>query len=522
MNLSHCSGSAATDAVRPDWLRHAERACYFVAAALLAASAARGAEPAKAKPAALPPAPTINIDVTQWVVFVADPSYAELNRRGGIDNNLPPLVGDLRSSRAAAVEGPGQARPGPLGVIRIARSGLVNKDESFDVKLGYQNGHVLGHWPAGRSRASGLLWQDVRVAGELPPPRPLPESSWLNQLRAGGAMFAAGGAAESFLLYDLELSHPVAIQVSGSDTAGYHVAHGMSSPLHDLTLYKRAADGNWRTATVASLQRSATVKAPAVATSDAAPGDDSGGGGPLSFIVNALTPRGRVVVQKTVNANGTVTVHKVVEGPAKSTTPAASPAGSPAAKPGETPNMKLGALAQPEAEVLAPWRGRLAAAGVSAADQEIVLKMLARYALDRQRLTAVYQMDPAELDKLLPLEIVPQPKKISRIALVIVTQIDPSIGNDLDRLIAQLGDPSWKQREAAMSEIRKLGNVAKPRLQEAVTGKDTEIVYRAEQLLEGLSALGQGPSPDDAGAAPPDADTPLPGPAAAGGEGRSS
>ncbi len=501
------------------------RACYFVAAALLAASSARGAEPAKAKPASLPPAPTINIDVTQWVVFVADPSYAELNRRGGIDNNLPPLVGDLRSSRAAAVEGPGQARPGPLGVIRIARSGLVNKDESFDVKLGYQNGHVLGHWPAGRSRASGLLWQDLRVVGELPAPRPLPESSWLNQLRAGGAMFAAGGTSESFLLYDLELSHPVALQVSGSEAAGYHVAHGMSSPLHNFTLYKRAADGNWRTATVASLERSATVKAPAVATSgDAsgndAPGDDSGGGGPLSFIVNALTPRGRVVVQRTVNANGTVTVSKVVEGPAKATTPAASPAGSPAAKPGETPNMKLGTLAQPEAEALAPWRGRLAAAGVSAADQEIVLKMLARYALDRQRLTAVYQMDPAELDKLLPLEIVPQPKKISRIALVIVTQIDPAIGDDLDKLIAQLGNADWKRREAAMSEIRKLGNIAKPRLQEAVKNKDTEIVYRAEQLLEGLSSLGQGPSPDDAGAAAPDADTSQQ--AVPGGEGRSS
>ena len=167
------------------------------------------AEPAKAKPASLPPAPTINIDVTQWVVFVADPSYPELNRRGAVANDLPPLIGDLRTTRAA-IDDASQARPGPVGVIRIIRSGLVNKDETFDVKLGYQNGHVLGQWPTARSHSSSLLWQDLHVAGDQPAARPLPEGSWLNPLRAGGTLFTAGPTAESFLLFDLELSHPVA------------------------------------------------------------------------------------------------------------------------------------------------------------------------------------------------------------------------------------------------------------------------------------------------------------------------
>ena len=146
---------------------------------------------------------------------------------------------------------------------------------------------------------------------------------------------------------------------------------------------------------------------------------------------------------------------------------------------------------------MAPWRAKLAAAGVSAADQEIVLEILARQALDAKRLTAIYRMDPAELDRILPLEIVPQPKNISRIALVVVKGIDPAIDTELGDWIVQLGDPSWKRREAAMKEIGKLGVRAKPQLEKAVNNKDTEIAYRAEQLL-GALATGAVPSSDDA------------------------
>ena len=205
------------------------------------------------------------------------------------------------------------------------------------------------------------------------------------------------------------------------------------------------------------------VKAPAVATNSEPSADDSGSG-PLGFIVNALTAKPRVRVQRTVTVNGVVVTRTGARRcptrrsrlPRQQRRPLPSPAKSPTSR-----------SARPLSRKLRRWprgAGRLAAAGVSPADQEIVLKKsFARYALDRKRLTAVYQMDAAELDKLLPLEIVPQPKKISRIALVIVTQIDPAIGDDLDRLIAQLGNPDWKLREAAMSEIRKLGNIAKPR-----------------------------------------------------------
>jgi hypothetical protein len=74
-----------------------------------------------------------------------------------------------------------------------------------------------------------------------------------------------------------------------------------------------------------------------------------------------------------------------------------------------------------------------------------------------------------------------------RTAFVIVRGIDPSFGQLIDKLIVQLGDPSWKQREAATSELGKIGRVAKPKLEAALRSKDLEVVYRAEQLLAKLN-----------------------------------
>ncbi|HEY2148129.1 MAG TPA: hypothetical protein VGH32_09340 [Pirellulales bacterium] len=43
------------------------------------------------------PSPTINVSVTEWVVFIADVSNPQLNARNLFPDNLPPLVDDLRA-----------------------------------------------------------------------------------------------------------------------------------------------------------------------------------------------------------------------------------------------------------------------------------------------------------------------------------------------------------------------------------------------------------------------------------------
>jgi hypothetical protein len=444
-------------------------------------SAAAAAPSPAASPAKSLPNPTINATVTEWVVFVAEVSNPELNARSLFHDSLPPLVEDLRTAKPE--ERANAAEPGPIGLIRFSADGPIEKDTAVDVQLSYKNGRALGHWPRAKVRSSGLLWQDLHLAPAKGEPRPLPEHSWLEGLRSGGLPIANGSTRESFLIYDVELAYSLAMRVTGGKEGKYSVAHGMDAPLRDLTLYKRAADGRWQTASLPNLAKAAGFPSSAASAVAAVAANTE-----TSTAVSAV---GGIVRQIT-------TAVRVLPGtnPAPAATaPAATTPNIDAAKIKGT-DVALAAPSETDATVLAPWRAKLAEAGVAADDQEIVLKILAREALDPKRLSAIYRMDPAELDRILPLEVVPQPKKVSRIALVVVTGIDPAIGDELDEWIKKLGDPSWKTREAAMAAIKKLGPRAKSRLEEAAKNKDTEIAYRAEQLLAGLGVdADQSPGP---------------------------
>jgi hypothetical protein len=101
------------------------------------------------------------------------------------------------------------------------------------------------------------------------------------------------------------------------------------------------------------------------------------------------------------------------------------------------------------------------------------------------------------LEKLLPLEVTPPADVQVRVALVIVQDADPEVLTSIDRLIAELGDPVWKKRAAAQIELEKLGRAAQPKLQEALTNPDAEIVYRVEQILEAIAGPAIGESPVD-------------------------
>ena len=94
---------------------------------------------------------------------------------------------------------------------------------------------------------------------------------------------------------------------------------------------------------------------------------------------------------------------------------------------------------------------------------------------------------PPELDRLLPLDVTPTPRKTVRVALVVVRGIDPAITDEIDGLITQLGDADWNVREAAYKQLAEFGAAAQPKLTEATRQKDLEVVYRAERLLQRLA-----------------------------------
>jgi hypothetical protein len=60
---------------------------------------------------------------------------------------------------------------------------------------------------------------------------------------------------------------------------------------------------------------------------------------------------------------------------------------------------------------------------------------------------------------------------------------DPQLGSEVDRLVAQLGNAQYAQRQAAQKRLTELGALAFARLQKALEDSDAEIVIRAERIL---------------------------------------
>ena len=139
-------------------------------------------------------------------------------------------------------------------------------------------------------------------------------------------------------------------------------------------------------------------------------------------------------------------------------------------------------------QVLAPWKQKLAASGLPATDFDLIVKILEKHAMIPNRLSAIYRLDADQLDQLLPLDIVPSPRKVVRVGLVIVRNIDPAIATEIETLVTQLGDPKWDARESAQKQLTELGIAARPKLEALLkNAKDPEITYRIERLLDSLN-----------------------------------
>ena len=121
------------------------------------------AEKAAAPAAKSLPGPTIDVDVTEWIVFVADVVNPELNSRSLFHDSLPPFAEDLRPASPAADAKP--AEPGPVGVIRISPDGPIDKEGTIDVQLGFKGGAC---WAIGRGDRFARAACCGRICESLP------------------------------------------------------------------------------------------------------------------------------------------------------------------------------------------------------------------------------------------------------------------------------------------------------------------------------------------------------------------
>lgn len=166
----------------------------------------------------------------------------------------------------------------------------------------------------------------------------------------------------------------------------------------------------------------------------------------------------------------------------------ARPAGIPPATTGPSTEIRLElSTATRPADLLAEWKQRLTAMDFDTQDVEMIARILQSQLNASRRMTVVYRMDDAELDKLLPVEVVPLPRTSRRVALVVVRNAEPVSREEIDALIAQLGDREWRKREEAMQALALLGAAARAKLTVAVKNEDPEIAIRAERLMAAMS-----------------------------------
>lgn len=444
------------------------KSCLLAAMGLMSALAGQCWGAAPASPTTRP---SVGVSVTDWVVLVADRNQAQVNDPSLYKSTLPGFA----ESRREAATGSSATSAMPIGLIRFAGQPGDTR-QKLDVLIEAKGGRFLATWPPARSTVDRELWQNVQFTSDAQSGLALPEGHWLAPLREPGALWlSVGGKAEPFLAYDVQFPFPNPLRVEqAKQNSDYLVTNAGAASLKFLTIYKPAKAG-WQTGTVDDL-----------------PGSGVPAAKPL--------PAGAAPSPPTAPVDAEEVLDEVAQPPAVAPTPtAASPAPAvatptPSAEPTSQPSSRSKSLAlntdvRVAAEVFAPWRERLAAQGLSPLDTSLILQILAQYALDKERLTAVYQLDPAEQDVLLRLEIVPEPKKVSRVALVIVQNIDPAIEREIDSLIAQLGDDDWSKREAAYTRLQQIGNLARAKIEAAQQNKDLEVAWRAEKLVSKLNGI---------------------------------
>jgi hypothetical protein len=382
-----------------------------------------------------------NFEAHEWVVLICSPYQTMANQDGVVLSTLP---AEAESRRQSAPDDQAN-EPQPIGVIRL----IGSAGSPVDVSLGIPKGKVMASWPKGRTKTNQLLWHDLKLSADLPPassmegasvPEPLDAASWFNALRNdSSAWLRTDRALERFLAYDLELDYSSPLRIAGGTDFKYQLTDTFPEGMLDLNLYK--PDGNsWRHGEMPALG-GASVFAPATQPTTS-----------TALVLAATQP---------------VRAAELTLGPSPSTQPA---------------------------DLLSPWKAKLAGQGLAPSDVDLILRILEKHALDPKRLTAVYELDSAEMDRLMPLEILPEPTKTVRVGIVILKDADPGVASEIDDLVAQLGDDDWSKRDAAYQSLAKLGKAAKTQLEKAQRGKDMEVVWRAERLLAAMNA--PQPTPD--------------------------
>ncbi len=456
-------------------------------------------------------------DLSFWIL---EAGGQQANMRTAYATALPAHVNTARSSQP-----PSHRRLTPINLITFYGPPASN----LDIDLRTKAGTFLAHWPSAESLPNRLRWAGtpaVELVEKLKDETELSYADndhWIRRARENqDALYIRRGArSERFLAYDVELSLPAPVRLEGGPDK-YTVINTSDSPVYDVLVSRSTPKGR-RLAWIDVLPPSKPVSTAKAA--DAANADGKGAKPqlfdddkpaempqepakanpakekPAADAAKAakLSPKlfggiaAEAVAKAVANQNKTAPATKAAE-KAKSDEKQPGDGAKPADKSSPAAPALAGlevALGEPLAEgaeetkakMAAALRERLAKAGLKSAEIELFLDNYQWLFFEGDAVVVACRLAGPTIDEKIPLSIFPEPAKTVRVAMVLMRNADPQLGSEVDRLIAQLGDSTFRVREAAQKRLTELGPLAFPALNKALNQTDQEVVIRCERIL---------------------------------------
>jgi hypothetical protein len=471
-------------------------------------------------------------DVSLWIVDSATPTA---NIRGSFPSALPASVNTSRSLRHSI----SQKITGPVGVISF----YGRPAGEIDVELRMKSGSFLAHWPPADSAPNRLRWSSSPAPTSLVESLEdrsvlllVDEDHWFHRARQGDALYVLRGArAERFLAYDAELGMRSPIRLQGGPDK-YTVANVSDGPIYDVLIARRTPQGV-RVAWLDELPRAQTKPAgPTASVAKSPPAGLFGAARKPAAAPKPVAAPAEGTVAKVQGQNAAAAQAPAAKG-AKTKGPAGLFGGlkkqdQPVPKPAEAAQKPARGLfgtsvvpaapgagnaaghappqVAPAKEAIAPLVGgveltlseplppgsaeaeaattrslsdRLTRRGLTPAQLDVFLAQYGALLFESEDLIVACRLDGGAIDEKIPISVFPVPTKIVRVPLVVVRNADPHIQQEIDALVAGLGDADYARREAAETRLIELGPLAFDALKKGINHADMEIVIRSERIL---------------------------------------
>lgn len=423
-----------------------------------------------------------NLEVHEWSVWFGEPQGKQFNASADFPTAMPGLVDSERSRRRDT----DKPKPTPVSLMTLHGT----PPEVVDIDLRVNAGRPISQWPRSEGKSNRLRWLDLTVTKELSNPEQLayiPDTHWFNQARKLDGLYIQlkkGGRAERFLAYDLELNASLNVRLDGGPDQ-YKVANLGKHALHDVFLIVPGPDGprvGWLDTVTASAGGAAAGSGGANPSSAPA-GQPQAGIQAARVIVNGVAVQ--VAVAAPVANPGAA---PAAAAPASANAPPANAAAKPGDSKETVTDIPLSEPLKPDSDEFRQkttdeLRRRLSMTGLKPAEIDLLVSMYAPFFFSTDEIHMVYRLSSEGIDELTPLTVEPETAKVKRVALVMARKIDPSLREDVQKLIQELADTSYKKREQAEKRLIELGSLATANLKEALKTKDLEVVMRAERIL---------------------------------------